>query len=365
MREEEPDRQSGYAGNCEFLPLRDTSRFDRRALGRYLGAIGIAYDPEQSIQQFAGGFANRNYLLEIDGRRAVLRRPPSGELPKGAHDMAREHRILRALSPVFELAPASLHYCSDPSVIGAPFQLLEYREGLILRGAELPGELPAAADEILGTGMIGALASIHAVDLDACGLGELGRPIGFLARNIDGWRRRGRAAAVAGPQSLLVEEIAAWLDAQRFADRAPRLLHSDFKLDNLVLDPATLGPRAVLDWDMGTRGDPIFDLATLLSYWTQADDPPGLVGAAMMPTAAPGFSSRQWAAERYAKITGCELDDLPGLYVLALLKLGVVFLQLHHRWLSGSVKSRRYALFGEQALDVLAHAHQLTRGRAL
>jgi aminoglycoside phosphotransferase (APT) family kinase protein len=142
MGEEEPDRQSGDAGNCEFLPLRDTSRFDRRALGRYLGAIGIAYDPEQSIQQFAGGFANRNYLLEIDGRRAVLRRPPSGELPKGAHDMAREHRILRALSPVFELAPASLHYCSDPSVIGAPFQLLEYREGLILRGWSCRANFP-------------------------------------------------------------------------------------------------------------------------------------------------------------------------------------------------------------------------------
>jgi aminoglycoside phosphotransferase (APT) family kinase protein len=344
----------------DFLADSDAIDFDRASLATYLKSVGLSYNPARPVRQFSGGFANRNYLVEVDAEPMVLRRPPAGELPRGAHDMAREHRILRALSPVFSLAPYSLHYCADPAVIGAPFQLLEYREGLIISGAQLPAGLPDGAAAMLASEMIEILGGIHSVDTQACGLGDLGRPSDFVPRTIMAWRDRGLVATQAASASGLVEEISTWLAAQRFAPRPPRLLHSDFKLDNLVLDPNSLIPRAVLDWDMGTRGDPLFDLATLLSYWAQPQDPPALVRLAMMPTATPGFGSRREAAELYGMVTGLEIGDLPALYVLALLKLGVVFLQLHNQWQIGAARSERYAEFGGQAIQVLVHAHDLT-----
>jgi aminoglycoside phosphotransferase (APT) family kinase protein len=158
-----------------------------------------------------------------------------------------------------------------------------------------------------------------------------------------------------------VGAISAWLEHQRFRERTPTLLHCDFKLDNVILDPATLAPVAVVDWDMGTRGDPLFDLATLLSYWAEPGDPECLIHLDQMPTARPGFMSRAEAARRYASLTGRDLDDLPAMRVLCLLKLGVVFLQLHRQWARGAVTDPRYATFDRVGADLLELAGDLTR----
>lgn len=342
---------------ARFRPPETTAPFDRLALAKHLAAAGYVYDPAEPVLQFAGGLANRNYLIHLDGAPAVLRRPPSGDLPPGAHDMAREHRLLSALSKALPLAPDSRHFCADASVLGAPFQIIEHREGEVLTGSSLPADLPDDAPSRLSRMIVETLAQIHAVDAEACGLGQLGRPEGFISRTIEGWRARGARVAEGRAAKQLIAEIAAKLAAHRYEDRAPTLVHMDFKLDNIILEPKTLTPVAVVDWDMGTRGDPLFDLATLLSYWCEPHEIVVFGELDQMPTALPGFWSRAQAAEAYGKVTGQDLRDLPILNVLALLRLGVVFLQLHDQYRSGAVTNPRYATFDRSALKVLAHAH--------
>lgn len=345
-----------------FAPPGSTVAFDRERLAAHLAAQGMAFDAASPIRQFAGGLANRNYLVTIDGAPTVLRRPPEGDLPPGAHDMAREHRILSRLCAALPFVPRGLHHCADPSVIGAPFQLIEYRPGLVLRGPD-PPEIAgrANATRALSEMLIGALAQLHAVDSATVGLADLGRPEGFVARAIAGWTKRGLAVASEARHTALVREVSSWLERQRFRERAPTLLHCDFKLDNMILDPDTLQPVAVVDWDMGTRGDPLFDLATLLSYWTEPGDPEPLLRLGQMPTVQPGFWSRAEAAQNYAVATGRDIDDLPALQVLCLLKLGIVFLQLHRQWVTGAVRDERYATFDRLGEDVLAHTADQTR----
>lgn len=341
--------------------LETTVPFDRVSLARYLSAQGLNYDPAEPIRQFAGGLANRNYLISVAGEPVVLRRPPDGELPAGAHDMAREHRILSRLSDALPFVPRGLHYCDRSDVIGVPFQLIAYKPGLVVRGVDLSGlahhpGFPAALSEML----VDTLARIHGVDPDSVGLGELGRPEGFLERAVAGWTKRGLAAAGTDRLIHLMREISDWLVGQSFRHRTPTLLHCDFKLDNVILDRVSLHPVAVVDWDMGTRGDPLFDLATLLSYWVEPSDPACLQELGQMPTAADGFWNRAEVAERYAALTGRPIDDLPAMHVLCTFKLAVVFLQLHRQWESGAVSDPRYAAFRHVGEDIM----QLAADRA-
>jgi aminoglycoside phosphotransferase (APT) family kinase protein len=277
--------------------------------------------------------------------------------------MAREHRVLSRLGDVFPLAPRSLHLCQDASVIGVPFQLIEYREGTVIKGDDrrrLDGQPQLCAR--LGLMLVETLAQLHAVDPAAVGLGDFGRPDGFTARQIAGWK--GRAERVAtGTTRALATEIIAWLERQPARGRHPVLLHSDLKIDNMILDAATLAPVAVVDWDQSTRGDPLFDLATTLSYWTEASDPPVMHRMAQMPTAAPGFASRAMAVEAYTRLTGVDVSDLPLYRVLAMLKLAVVFLQLNQLYLRGQTQDPRYAGFGDLARDLLEFTRDIIAGR--
>lgn len=353
------------AGGGAFLPPALTAPYDRVALARYLAGQGLAFDPAQPIRQFAGGLANRNYLVAVDGRDAVLRRPPEGKLPPGAHDMAREHRIISRICDVLPFVPRGLHYCADTVVIGVPFQLIEYRSGIVVSGTDTsPVAHVGNAPAILCAMLIDVMAAIHAVDTEAVGLGELGQPEGFVPRNVTNWTERGRRIASDGQTSALVQEIGAWLARQAFLARPPVLLHCDLKLDNVILHPQTLAPRAVVDWDMSTRGDSLFDLATLLSYWAEPGDPECLQSLGQMPTAAPGFWTRQMAAERYAALTGRDISDLPAMRVLAMLKLGIVFLQLHRQWIDGAVTDPRYRRFRETGEGLLLHTRDIARGLA-
>lgn len=346
----------------ELLSTADSVQSDWGQLVRYLSDHGMHVDAAQPIRQFAGGLANRNYLLIVNGAPTVLRRPPGGDLPPGAHDMAREHRILARLADSLPFIARGLHYCGDRSVIGVPFQLIEYRAGLVIRGTDWsPVAARESAGALLSEMMVETLAALHGVDARAVGLEDLGRPQGFIARAIAGWTKRGELVAEGSAQNLL-REVSQWLSRQTFRERKPTILHCDFKLDNLILDPQTLAPVALVDWDMGTRGDPLFDLATLLSYWTQVDDPPALRRLQQMPTGHAGFWRRTDVAQRYAALTGLEIDDLPAMRVLALFKLGVVFLQLHRQWLNGAVTDHRYADFASLGEDILLVARDVATG---
>jgi aminoglycoside phosphotransferase (APT) family kinase protein len=331
---------------------------DWAAVAAYLAGHGM--DLRGIPTRFAGGLANRNYLIELADGPAVLRRPPPGPLPPGAHDMAREHRILSRLPDALPVAPRSLHLCEDASVMGAPFQILEYRPGRVIR-ATLPDDL-AGHGAALSETMLTTLAAVHAVDTSALGLDGLGRPDGFLARAVSGWQRRGLAVADAHAAKRL-NELGTWLEANAVGDGPPALLHNDFKLDNLILDPTSLQPTGLVDWDQGTRGDPLFDLATLLSYWTEPGDPRAMHELQQMPTAAPGFLTREQAALRYSALTGRDLSDFRFHRVLSVVKLAVIFLQLHALFRTGATTDPRYAAFGTLGEGILGFAQDIKAGR--
>jgi aminoglycoside phosphotransferase (APT) family kinase protein len=330
----------------------------------HLAALGHVLEIEPPPRQFAGGLANLNYLIRLDGAPAVLRRPPLGELPPGSHDMAREHRILSRLPDALAFVPRSLVLCVDAAVLGAPFQILEYRPGLVIR-EHVPPALAArpGLGERLSQVLLETIAAIHAVDTAAIGLDDLGRPEGFLARAVTGWRRRGIAAKEDGTEKLHAD-VGAWLEAHLVPDGPPGLLHNDFKLNNMILDPTDLSPMAVVDWDQGTRGDPLFDFATLLSYWVHPDDPRPMHDMAQMPAVEAGLCSRADAIAAYARLTGRDVSDLLFHRVLAMYKLSVIFLQLGMRWRSGATEDPRYAPFSALGTGILEFTHEIAQGRA-
>lgn len=346
----------------QLRSVQDSVPQDWLRLAGHLAKHGMTLSLDKPPRQFTGGLANLNYLVVIDGREAVLRRPPPGKLPPGAYDMGREFSILKRVSRGFGLAPAALYLGDDPEVLGAPFQIIEFRRGLAVRGS-MPEALAAMPDigKRLGDTMIDVLVKLHAVDTDALGLGDLGRPDGFLQRAVEGWSKRA-LIATEGSTSPLIPELSEWLRKHLVPDGPFALLHNDIKLDNILLDGRSLSPVAVLDWDQSTRGDALFDLATTLSYWTEANDPPAMHTLRQMPTAHPGFPTREQAAQAYAKATGRDLSDFRFYRVLAMFKLAVIFHQLHARYRQGATQDPRYAGFGELADGILEFTHTVARG---
>jgi aminoglycoside phosphotransferase (APT) family kinase protein len=342
----------------------ESVRLDWPAVGVYLADHGMRLDHDPPPRQFAGGLANLNYLIYLDGEPAVLRRPPMGELPAGAYDMAREHRILSRLPNALPFVPRSLHLCDDPSICGQRFQILEYRPGLVIREsipvevAGRPGLGARLSDVLLET-----IAAIHAVDTAAIGLDDLGRPDGFLARGVSGWTKRGWSAKEDGTETLH-QDIGAWLETNVVPDGKPGLLHNDFKLNNMILNPDDLSPIAVVDWDQGTRGDPLFDFATLLSYWIHPDDPWAMHDMKQMPAVEAGLCPRRDAVAAYAKITGRDVSNILFHRVMTMYKLSVIFLQLGLRYRTGATTEPRYAPLTAIGTGILEFTHEIAQGRA-
>jgi aminoglycoside phosphotransferase (APT) family kinase protein len=334
-------------------------------LAKFLRAHGHVLSDERPPRQFASGFGNLNYLIEMDGAEAVLRRPPLGPIPPGANDMRREHRILGGLWQAYPLAPRSLIFCEDEGVLGAPFFIMEYRPGIVIGGTVPDGiEQPESVGAKLGPMLMRVLADLHAVDPAAVGLGDFGRPDGFLERQVAGWIARAGIAWDDAPSPLAVE-LGDWLTRkQPRTSLAPTLLHNDFKLDNMVLDPASLDPVAVLDWDLGTRGDPLVDLGVTLAYWVEAGDPWAMHAIDQMPSAGHAFPTRRDAVELYAGYTGRDLSDILYYRVFGQFRIAVVFMQLNRRFREGGTDDPRFAEFGRMAEGLLEFAHEIAQGRA-
>lgn len=350
----------------DLRPTNATVAQDWSRLQTYLAEHGMTLMLENTPRQFTGGLANLNYLMVLDGKEVVLRRPPMGKLPPGAYDMGREFRILKRLTDGFPLAPRGLHLCDDATVLGAPFQITEFRRGFAVRAT-----LPASLTAVPGIGnhladiMLQVLVTLHAVNSASVGLDQLGRPQGFLERAVEGWIKRGLISAEGreySPCHLLIAELSQWLRAHQVADGHASLIHNDIKLDNILLDGQSLTPVAVLDWDQCTRGDSLFDLATTLSYYTEVGDPPAMHALNQMPTAASGFPSRYEVATRYAQLTGRDLSDFKFYRVLAIFKLAIIFQQLHQRYRSGATDDPRYAGFGKVTDGILEFAQLVARG---
>jgi len=335
----------------ETIPIRDDEDFDHDVLAAYLrGQLPGSEQPLQ-IEQFGGGHANLTYLLRYGAHEYVLRRPPLGPVAATAHDMGREFRVLAVLYRVYPLAPRAYVNCTDPAVIGAPFFVMERRRGTVVRRV-IPPQFGGGEDRQINRRisevLIDALADLHDADYRAIGLETLGKPEGFLRRQIDGWA--GRYERSKTRELKVVDDMVGWLHANEPASPRPTLLHNDWRLDNMMLDADDPGRvEAVFDWDMCTLGDPLCDVGTLLASWMEAGEGMSGASAGTMPSNVPGFMTRREAAERYSERRGIDVGTLPYYYVFGLFKLGVVLQQIFHRYHVGQTKDARFAVFDQVA----------------
>ncbi len=336
----------------ELIAIRPDEQFDLSRLEPWLRDHLPETDGPLEVEQFGGGHANLTYLLRFGTREYVLRRPPLGPVAPGSHDMGREHRVLAHLGDAFPLAPRSYVLCRDPEVLGVDFHVLERRHGQVIR-QRMPQAFgdDQTLNRRIGEMLVDVLGKLHGVDPAAGRLGDLGRPDGFLARQMAGWTRRWEAAL--NEEVADVQRMLDWLGSQVPEPQRTTLVHNDFKLDNVLVswdDPAT--PVAVLDWDMTTRGDPLADLGFLLSFWTEAKDPPHWQAAARMPTEQPGFPSRVDVIERYGERTDLDVSRADWYHVFGVLKLLVIVQQIYIRFVRGQTQDQRFAGYGRRVRDL-------------
>jgi aminoglycoside phosphotransferase (APT) family kinase protein len=347
---------------AETIEVREGEDFDLDAVGRHMREnIEGLPDGDLEVWQFPSGASNLTYLVKIGDWEGVLRRPPLGPLPPKAHDMGRESNLLKKLHEAFPLAPKPYFFCEDESIVGAPFYVMERREGVIVDASFPEGVEPT--DELrrgISRMVVDTFVELHAVDWQQAGLGELGRPEGFLERQVKGWIGRYDKAKTEVIEE--VEPLTEWI-ARDIPESPPAtIVHNDYKLNNLLLNPEDLTEvRAVLDWEMTTIGDPLFDLAVSLSYWVEAGDSQEL--KEVLPTVAstPGFMTRREFIDRYAEQSGRDLSNVHWYVVFGYFKLAVILQQIYARWHSGQTKDERFADFDERVRNVILHAYELSR----
>jgi aminoglycoside phosphotransferase (APT) family kinase protein len=330
----EPHTARSY--QVEVGPVRAGEDLDWPALDAYLRANITGLDGPFSVLQFPNGSANLTYLVRIGDTELVVRRPPFGRLAPGAHDMRREFRAVHALSGHFDRAAHGYLFCDDHDVIGSDFLVVEYRHGVVVWD-HVPDEMAHHDDAArrIGFAVVDALADLHLLDPMAVGLGDLGKPDGFVERQVSGWRKRWDLVDTGRvPQMVAV--------ADRLATTMPSVatrvsvLHNDFKIDNCQFDPADPDRvKSIFDWDMATLGEPLVDLGVLLNYWPDPADVDGARPLHVPGMERMGLPSRGEVVARYAERTGIDGSAVPWFEAFATWKTCVVLEQLYQRFVRG------------------------------
>jgi aminoglycoside phosphotransferase (APT) family kinase protein len=341
--------------------VRAEDAFDVQAVHAWLGEPGGPPD----VRQFGGGASNLTYLLRYPGRDLILRRPPRGTRASSAHDMRREYRIQSRLRPVFPYVPAMVAMCTDDSVMGSDFYVMERIPGTILRG-ELPDGLTLTEDQAAGLcrNLFDRLIDLHPVDPSAAGLTDLGKGPGYVRRQVSGWTDRYRKAQT--PDAPSFDAIIDWLEANQPDDVAACVIHNDYRLDNIVLDPSLpwdspSALRGVLDWEMATIGDPLRELGGALAYWIQADDNEEFALLRRQPSNAPGMLTRRQVVAYYRERTGRDTAAWPFYETFGLFRLGAIVQQIYYRYFHGQTTNPAFQHYGfatgflrDQALRTMA-----------
>ena len=336
--------------------VRKGEELDVAAVARFLDV-----PPEDvRVTQFPGGHSNLTYLLDTPKGELVLRRPPFGNTVKTAHDMGREVRMLTRLHPHYPKAPRVVASCDDPSVLGAPFYVMERILGTVIRRRLPEGvDFTPARVRALTELVVDGLVELHAIDVAAKGLLDLGKPEGFVERQVRGWSERYVAAQTDDIPEML--SLMDWL-AKNMPPPSTTygIVHNDWKLDNLVLGDGLDAIAGVLDWEMSTVGDPLMDLGTTLSYWVEEGDDELLKSVAFGPTATAGALTRREVVARYGERSGREVSNIVFYAVFALFKTAVVAQQIYTRFKKGLTTDERFASF---IYGVRALAAQAVRSR--
>ncbi|HWN10252.1 MAG TPA: phosphotransferase family protein [Pyrinomonadaceae bacterium] len=343
----------------EELDLAALDRYLRRHLGRGKLESEAA---KLEVEQFPGGHSNLTYLVRYDGEEFVLRRPPVGPVAPTAHDMPREFKLLSVIHPSFPLAPAPVLLCEDSSIIGVPFYLMERRRGFIVRA---PGSISDdhAFRRLLSASVVDTLAALHGVDIQASGIVNVGKPLGFVERQVRGWAERWLRSQT-GPVSEM-DDVIKWLAERIPPDGATdaTIVHNDFKLDNLMLDqdhPARV--VAVLDWEMCTVGDPLIDIGLALTYWTMSGGEKGDPNSSLRAvTNGPGWFTREEFISRYFAMTGRDLSRIVFYETFARFKVAVVIQQIYFRYAKGQTRDERFRSFDQLVLELARDAIRLAQ----
>lgn len=349
-------------------PATSPALVDAEALGRYLAAALPGPDAAEPLQveRIRGGHSNETFSIRRGRDHWALRRPPRGPLLPTAHDVEREYRVLRGLEQTNVPAPRPLLFCADAAIIGAPFYLMEWAPGVVIRATLPPAfEADVAARHGLGDEVIDRLADLHAVDWQAVGLADLGKPQGYLERQLRRWT--GQLDASRNRPLPDLDAVTAWLHAHLPESGAATLVHGDYRLDNLMFAPQPPARAvAILDWEMATLGDPLADVGYLLSFWREPGDPDfGALGdAAWNISAQPGFPSRAELVERYAARTGRQMDHVAFYVALAIWKLAILLEGSYKRHLAGTTDDPFFASLGEGIPMLARRALAVCEGRA-
>lgn len=332
--------------NDQSTQIRPGEELAASLIDPYLKAHIPGLSGTPTVSQFPGGASNLTYLLEYPGQEFVLRRPPFGHKAKSAHDMGREYRILNQLKDGFPYCPKAYVHCTDESVIGAEFYVMERVNGIILR-SDLPAELglDATRTEALCKSFIDKFVELHRVDYSACGLADLGKPEGYVARQIRGWSERYEKALT--PDAPKWEAVRAWLHDKMPADHpTSSIVHNDYRFDNVILDPHNpMQIIGVLDWELTTLGDPLMDLGNTLAYWIEAADPAPVQLMRRQPSNAPGMLTRREFVDYYAERSGIRVDNFDFYYTYGLFRLAGIVQQIYYRFFHGQTQDKRFAQF--------------------
>ena len=351
--------------NLDARPVRTSEQLDWPRLVAWLRerlpacdipGLDVSRDPE--VAQFPGGHSNLTYLLRFGETDVVVRRPPFGPVPPTAHDMAREFRWLSAMNRVFPLAPRPYLLCDDKDVIGSVFYAMERRNGLVVRAEEPAVLADPAARRRVSNALVETLADLHAIDVAANGLSALGKPAGFVERQVRGWSERWhRSKTTALPE---MDQLAEWLLQRLPPDPpSPAIVHGDFKLDNVMLDPDDLGRVvAVFDWEMSALGDPLVDLGIALAYWVPTA-PPTQRDALTTVTDRPGYFTRDEVVEHYAARSTRDLSNIRFYEIFAVFKIAVVIQQIYFRYVQGQTTDARFATFDARVAYLARQAANL------
>ncbi len=347
----------------ETRAVRVGEEFDLGALNAWIATYAEEVGTVSAVEQFPGGFSNLTYLLKADRGEFVLRRPPIGVVKGSAHDMVREYRVLSALASRSIPAPRPIGLCDNAVLLGTPFYIMERVRGTILRGAS--GTTPGAFTmRRLSEAFVETLAAIHLVDSSDRVIAELGKPDGYVARQVGGWSKRWDSSRTDGAAAM--DRTARWLTSHQPAESGACLVHNDFKYDNLVLDSADNSKIvAVLDWEMAALGDPLLDVGTSLGYWVEAGDHPAFRSLGLGVTSLPGNFTRAEVWEKYLERTRRPATDPTFYYVFGLFKIAVIAQQIFARYQKGLTTDERFARLGDAVQLLAATAERAAKTGAI
>lgn len=343
--------------------VRDEDAFDVAAMDSWLRTrLTDLPDGLPSVEQFTKGASNLTYRLTYPDRTMVLRRPPAGTKAASAHDMGREVHVLEHLASPYPYVPTVRAYCTDESVIGSPFYVMDYLDGTILRPDNASLLTPKSAANV-GRVFVDRWADLHSVDVQAAGLADWGKGPGYVDRQIFGWSDRFRRARTDDVPDG--EDVMHWLDANRPADVAACVIHGDWRLDNMVMDSTSISegsePRivGVLDWEMATIGDPLMDVGAALAYWidsTDANVDPAYASLKRQPSDLPGMPTRAEIMARYTERMGYTDVNWRFYEIYGLFRLAVILQQIWARYRAGQTTNPAFAQFGDAVRVLLARA---------